>query len=84
VTKVARALKPGGVLAVIDLERPATPGGTGQFGAILDLYFALVTGAGTWSFDEIAGWQRDAGLKPEKPVRLRTLPGGGLQAARKA
>jgi len=28
-------------------------------------------------------WQRDAGLLPRRAVRLQTMPGAGLQAARK-
>jgi SAM-dependent methyltransferase len=73
--RVARALKPGGVFIVLELVRPARPGATGQVGALLDLYFALTSQAGTWSIDEIAGWQRDAGLRVGRPIRLRTVPG---------
>jgi hypothetical protein len=29
----------------------------------------------TWSIDEIAGWQRDAGMTAKKPIHLRTVPG---------
>lgn len=73
--RVARALKPGGVFVVLELIRPARPGATGQVGALLDLYFAVTSQAGTWSIDEIAGWQRDAGLAVLRPIRLRTVPG---------
>jgi hypothetical protein len=63
------------VVAVLELIRPDAPGETGQAGALLDLYFALTSQSGTWSIDEISGWQRDAGLAARRPIRLRTVPG---------
>jgi 2-polyprenyl-3-methyl-5-hydroxy-6-metoxy-1,4-benzoquinol methylase len=79
--KIAKALRPGGVFVIQELYRPATPKEAGQIGALLDLYFALTSQSGTWSFEEMAGWQREAGLKPLKPIRFRTAPGNGQQAA---
>jgi SAM-dependent methyltransferase len=79
--RLARALRPGGVLALVELVKRRSPGEGGQLGGLLDLYFSLTSEAGTWSFEEMAGWQREAGLLPRKPVRFRTLPGMGLQAA---
>jgi SAM-dependent methyltransferase len=73
--RVARALKPGGVFVILEMVRPASPRDAGQVGALLDLYFALTSQSGTWSIDEMSGWQRDAGLTPRKPIRLRTVPG---------
>lgn len=81
--RVARALRPGGVYAIIDAFRPATAGDAGQVGALLEFYFALTSQSGTWSPDEMAGWQRAAGLEPRKPIRFRTTPGAGIQAASK-
>ena len=31
--------------------------------------------------DEMAAWQRAAGLLPQKPIRFRSVPGSGQQAA---
>ena len=73
--RVARALRPGGAFVVLELIRPVSPNAAGQVGALLDLYFALTSQSGTWSVEEIAGWQRDAGLVTRAPVRLRTVPG---------
>ena len=81
--RVARALKPGGHVAVVELVRPAAPGGSGQVGALLDLYFALTSQSGTWSTAEIQSWQRDAGLVPRRPIILRTVPGAAEIVARK-
>ena len=80
--RLARALRPGGVLVVQEVMRAATPN-KNQLGALGDLYFALTSAGGTRTFDEIAAWQRDAGLRPRRPVRFRTLPGVGQQSATK-
>ena len=69
------ALAQCGHLVVLELIRPSTPGESGQVGALLDLYFALTSQSGTWSVDEIAGWQREAGLTVMRPIHLRTVPG---------
>jgi SAM-dependent methyltransferase len=79
--RIARALRPGGVFVIQELFRPSSPGEAGQIGALLDLYFALTSQSGTWTFQEMAGWQREAGLVPRKPVKLVTAPGTGQQAA---
>ncbi len=83
VKRIAHSLRPGGVLALQEVIRPAAPGEGGQLGALMDLYFALTSTAGTWSFQEMADWQRSAGLSVKAPVRLRTAPGIGLQIARR-
>ncbi len=83
IRRVARALRPGGVLAIGEVIRSSSMRKPSQVGALTDLYFALTSEAGTWSFAEMASWQRDAGLKPRRGVRLLTAPGGGLQIAHK-
>jgi SAM-dependent methyltransferase len=81
VAKSARALRPGGTLVIGDVIRPSSPGKGGQMGAFFDLYFALTSESGTWTFDEMRSWQSDAGLVPRKPIRIRFAPGIGLQVA---
>ena len=78
--RVARALRPGGLVVIGDVIRPQ-PGAGGQIGALTDLYFALTSESGTWSFREMAQWQRLAGLRARRPIRLITGPGAGLQIA---
>ena len=80
VKRVARALKPGGALVIQEVIRPDSPNDTGQLGALMDLYFALTSLSGTWSVEEMADWQRGAGLAPSKPIVLRSAPGIMLQA----
>jgi SAM-dependent methyltransferase len=81
--RVARALRPGGVFAVLEEFRPKSAKEAGQLGALLEFYFALTSQSGTWAIDEIAAWQRDAGLATRRPIRFRTTPGVGIQAATK-
>ena len=79
--RIARALRPGGVYAILDEFRPKSAKEAGQVGALLEFYFALTSQSGTWAVEEMAGWQRQAGLRPRRPIRLRTAPGVGIQAA---
>jgi SAM-dependent methyltransferase len=79
--RVARALRPGGVYAVLDGFRPRTAKDAGQMGALLEFYFALISQSGTWAPEEISDWQRRAGLSPRRPLHFRTAPGVGIQAA---
>ncbi len=81
--QVARSLKPGGVFAVIDFMRPTAPQGVGQTPALMNLFFGLVNRSGAWTSDELADWQREAGLEPMKPMRIKRLPGSWIQAARR-
>ena len=73
--RAARALRPGGIVAILDVLKPASPDAGNQTGALLDLYFAVTSNSGTWSREEIEAWQTAAGLQPGKPVALRTAPG---------
>jgi SAM-dependent methyltransferase len=81
--RVARALRPGGVYAILDAFRPTDPNDAGQVGALMEFYFALTSQSGTWTPEEMATWQRDAGLRPRRPMHFRTAPGAGAQVAAK-
>lgn len=81
VRRAARALRPGGCLAIHEVVRPASPRDADQVGALAGLYFAATSQAGTWSFEEMADWQRTAGLVPRKPQRLLSVPGYGQLVA---
>ncbi len=84
VQRVARALRPGGIFAIMEMIRPASPVDAGQVGALLNLYFALTSRSGTWTVAEMSSWQRDAGLRPMKTIRFRTVPGAAGVIAAKA
>jgi SAM-dependent methyltransferase len=79
--RVAHALRPGGFFVILDFVRPRSPNDAGQVGTLNDLLFALTSASGTWSSEELAEWQRGAGLEPRKPIRMRTMPDAVLQAA---
>ena len=79
--RVARALRPGGVFVIQDAVRPRSAEEAGQLGALYNLYFALTSEAGTWSLKEMAVWQREADLVPQRPFLFLTAPGSGQQAA---
>lgn len=79
--RAARALAPGGLYAIGDFLRAKAPGAGGGVSAVMDLYFALTSASGTWSADEIAAWQRAAGLTPMKPILLQSIPGWALLPA---
>lgn len=83
IKKIAAALRPGGVFTAFELLRKDSSKGAGQIEILADLYFAVTSQSGTWSSDEIVGWQTDAGLVPLRPRRLLTSPGFGLLSARK-
>jgi hypothetical protein len=49
----------------------------------MEFYFALTSQSGTWTGQEMAAWQREAGMRPAGPMRFRTVPGAGAQIATK-
>lgn len=78
--RCAQALRPGGFYVICDLIRPESPNGASAYDLFYDLYFALTSRSGLWSFEEMAEWQRAAGLRPRKPTHLVMGQGPGLQA----
>ena len=60
-----------------DLGLPACVGtGRGRRHARSDgSLFRITSASGTWSVEEIKGWQRAAGLAPRKPILLQSIRG---------
>lgn len=79
--RVAKSLRPGGVYIIQEVIRPSLPTEFGQPGALLDLFFGSSSQSGTWTYEEMADWQRGAGLVTKKPIRFRSVPGCGQQVA---
>lgn len=77
--RIAKALRPGGYFVVQKLMFPDRD--RGQGGSFLNLFFALTSAAGNWSFKTIEQWQREADLIPQKTIRFRTTPATGQQVA---
>jgi len=82
VRRAARALRPGGFLAIQDVLNPPVSKKK-EVALLADLYIANTSQSGRWLLEAMADWQRAAGLIPRKPVRFRSLPGFGQQAAMK-
>lgn len=81
--RLGRALRPGGVLAVLEPIRVEPGDGMGQFAALSELYFGMTSRSGTWTAQQLADWQRNAGLQPApEPIALRSGD-FGLQIATK-
>jgi SAM-dependent methyltransferase len=83
VARAARALRPGGSLLIGDIIRVDAGRRADQMRSFWDLYFAMTSASGTWTFEEMSDWQRAAGLRPRKPIRWLMVAGVGLQAADK-
>jgi SAM-dependent methyltransferase len=76
--RVAKALAPGGSFVIQEMIRPDSPTSGDQAAQVLNLFFALTSTSGTWSVDEMESWMREAGLRIQRPVFLRTIPGAAL------
>lgn len=77
--RITSALRPGGLWVIQDGVRERRRRSDRMSAAIGDLYFALTSASGFWSFGEMAAWQAQAGLVPRRPIRLLTAPGQGMQ-----
>jgi len=83
VNRIARSLRPGGIVAIWEPLRQDRTGKIRQLGGLMDLFFGLFSEAGTWSAAEVAEWFRQAGLEPSKPKRMWFGPDLALHVGRK-
>jgi len=74
------ALRPGGVVAIWELERPL-PGTKVTVGDAAALYFALTSTGGAYHSDEYASWLRHAKFESIRTARGRLTPGKILVTA---
>lgn len=81
--KIAAALKPGGIYAIGEFIRAEKPGEGGVIASATGLYFSVISASGNWSASEMESWQKNAGLRPEKPVRVMSMPGWKMIIASK-
>jgi 2-polyprenyl-3-methyl-5-hydroxy-6-metoxy-1,4-benzoquinol methylase len=82
--RIARALRPGGIVAIWEPVRQDAAGNVRQIGALLDLFFGFFSKAGTWSRAEVAAWFREASLSVRKTRSPRVLPDLALHLGQKA
>lgn len=64
VVRIARALRPNGVLAVIEPDQTGVAFSDRQFAALNELYFGLISQSAIWTVNDIKRWQCNAGLSP--------------------
>lgn len=81
VRRAAQSLRPGGVLAIQESFQPRTPENAGQTAVLLDFFFSMTSPAQTWSQEEIASWQEEAGLLVRKAIYFRGSRDYGQQVA---
>ena len=82
--RAADALRPNGIVVILDVLRDSSREVGSQTGALLDLYFAITSLSGTFSAEQIAGWLTPTRLGIERIIPLRSAPGISLVVARKA
>jgi len=72
------ALRPGGRMAVFELERPATGDRGTQIGTLTGVLFYLTSGGRTYTGDEIAGFFTEAGFTDVRVKHPLRAPGNQL------
>ena len=82
--RCANALRPNGVVVILDVLRGSSEGAGSQTGALLDLYFAITSLSGTFSAEQIASWLTPTQLCIERIIPLRSAPGISLVVAKQA
>jgi SAM-dependent methyltransferase len=81
--KIAAALRPGGILAVLDVF--AEPGRRASAHAdLLALFVYLSSGARVHTPADLSGWLRDAGFGPARKIKILRIPGLALRVAAKS
>ncbi|MCW2998807.1 MAG: putative O-methyltransferase [Solirubrobacterales bacterium] len=81
-TRMRRALVPGGRLAVFEQERAADGKAGTQIGTLTGVLFHITSGARTCTAGELTGMLVDAGLRDVRVKRLMRAPGQVLVLGR--
>jgi SAM-dependent methyltransferase len=81
VKRLAAALTPGGVIAIVDAFRPPNGRPMSQMEGLLSLHFRLTSAAALPLEADVTAWLRDGGLVPRASIRLRRAPGATLLLA---
>lgn len=82
--RLATALSPDGKLVVWESFREGhEQQRKDQVGSLLALYFGVTSRTQTYSFEQVAGWAREAGFRKIRREKLRTAPYAALLIATK-
>ncbi len=74
--KAYKALKPGGVFTIMEVLKPDKIVYNGNMlSALGNMFFALSSTSGAWSFQQIKDWQNIAGFRFYKKHTLISIPG---------
>jgi 2-polyprenyl-3-methyl-5-hydroxy-6-metoxy-1,4-benzoquinol methylase len=82
--RAADALRPNGIIIIIDVLRESSRVAGSQTGALLDFYFAITSLSGTFSATQVASWLTPTRLVIERIIPLRSAPGISVIVAKKA
>jgi ubiquinone/menaquinone biosynthesis C-methylase UbiE len=80
--RIHAALKPGGILAVMDYFEPME-GKRPDSAAFLGLHFYLTSGAATYSMKDLREWLREAGFEEPRRIRILRVPVQTVYEARR-
>lgn len=81
--RAAKALKTGGYFVIQDWLRPQPSSRMDIVAIAVDMYFNLTSTAGTWTLDELKGFQDEAGLAHHRVNRFVEIPSFVQVCARK-
>ena len=80
--KARKALKTTGVFVLFDFVSDPKAG-SNQIAALIDFYFAVTSGSGSWTRNQLTRWIENAGLSLVDVVTMRSAPGMELFIGRK-
>jgi 2-polyprenyl-3-methyl-5-hydroxy-6-metoxy-1,4-benzoquinol methylase len=80
--RCANALRPNGIVIILDVLRSSSRESGNQTGALLDLYFAVTSLSGTFPSEQIACWLAQSKLGIERIIPLRSAPGVSVMVAK--
>lgn len=80
--RIARALRPGGTLVIWDEFRDEVLKKS-EIARLVGVMFLLASGGDTYTFDQVASWMKETGLKPGRRHIMLSAPGTAMMLARK-
>jgi hypothetical protein len=83
VSRAVAALRPGGLVAILEGQHRGGDGNLSFQEAFGELFFLVLSGSRTWAEPILRRWLDDAGADIVKRKRLFTLPGAVLLLARR-
>jgi 2-polyprenyl-3-methyl-5-hydroxy-6-metoxy-1,4-benzoquinol methylase len=82
VRRACAALRPGGTLAILEIERPPPGETTTRLSGALGVLFWILQHTRTYTAEEITTWMREAGCTRVKLKRPPKMPGAVLAVGR--